>query len=188
MVDRGLLASCRFVLRLRASIVRAVGVLSLLFGGFHLATAQETDRGFELYMAECSMCHGSMGLAGSADDRRRLVQLAFTGQAAEGLCVGDRFIGSARRDSCKQSTPQFAFALPFGPNLSGIVGSKAGTVEGYEYSKAFMEVFEGTVWDEAALDTYIADSQLRAPGIRMYYRQPDGEIRRLIIDFLKTRP
>lgn len=176
-----LLRANRSVLRPRALVVRAVGVLSLLAGGLHAAAADEATRGFDLYMSECSKCHGSMDVADNTDGLRQSVHLAFAGRAVERLC-------SAESDRCEDASPRLAFALPFGPNLAGILGRPAGTVSGYEYSKAFMAAFTGTTWNEGTLDEYIADSQAWAPGIRMYYRQPDAEIRRLIIDFLKSRP
>ncbi len=43
-----------------------------------------------------------------------------------------------------------------GPNLSGIVGKAAGTVEGFKYSKAMAAAAaDGLVWDEANLDAFL---------------------------------
>ncbi len=40
-----------------------------------------------------------------------------------------------------------------GPNLFGIVGSKAGSVDGYRYSSAMKG--SGLTWDEATLDKFL---------------------------------
>ena len=44
-----------------------------------------------------------------------------------------------------------------GPHLVGIVGRKAGAIEGYKYSKSLKKMAEegGLVWDDANLDKYL---------------------------------
>ncbi|SEP23028.1 cytochrome c [Salinihabitans flavidus] len=45
-----------------------------------------------------------------------------------------------------------------GPNLYGIIGQQAGTVEDFRYSNALEEAGEnGLVWDEENLAEYVAD-------------------------------
>jgi len=45
-----------------------------------------------------------------------------------------------------------------GPNLYGIAGRSAGTVDGFRYSKSMVEAGEtGLVWDEASFVAYIQD-------------------------------
>lgn len=73
-----------------------------------------------------------------------------------------------------------------GPSLHGIVGRKAGSAEGYQFSSA-MEGAE-LVWDEATLDDFIANPNQVVPGNRM---QPFGGIddaqqRGEIIAYLKS--
>ena len=47
-----------------------------------------------------------------------------------------------------------------GPNLHGVVGRPAGAVDGFAYSEALRaRAAEGLVWDEAALDAFLADPQ-----------------------------
>ncbi len=44
-----------------------------------------------------------------------------------------------------------------GPELNGIIGRKAGSVEKFKYSKLMKQASEaGLVWDEALLDKYLA--------------------------------
>lgn len=55
-----------------------------------------------------------------------------------------------------------------GPNLFGIVGKKAGTVEGYEYSKAVIALRDqGYVWTEDDLTTFMKNNKrfLKEKGI-----------------------
>ncbi|MBA49861.1 MAG: c-type cytochrome [Paracoccus sp. (in: a-proteobacteria)] len=45
-----------------------------------------------------------------------------------------------------------------GPNLYGVVGRAAGSVEGYKYSDALLELKDsGEVWTEADLAAYMTD-------------------------------
>ncbi|MDF1802004.1 cytochrome C [Thalassovita sp.] len=45
-----------------------------------------------------------------------------------------------------------------GPNLYGVIGRAAGSVEGFKYGKSLVEAGEGgLVWDEASLAAYAAD-------------------------------
>lgn len=73
-----------------------------------------------------------------------------------------------------------------GPNLFGVVGRPAGTVDGFKYSPAFLAGKDGIVWDAAALDRWIADPQAMIPGAVMLYKQADPEKRQLVIDFLNA--
>jgi len=54
-----------------------------------------------------------------------------------------------------------------GPKLSGVFGSKAGAVEGFNYSEAMKNA--GVVWDEATLGEYIKDPKTRIPGNKMVF-------------------
>ena len=57
-----------------------------------------------------------------------------------------------------------------GPNLHGIIGRKAGAIEGFRYSAAMKSKAEGgLVWDEATLRAYIADPKAVVPGGSMSY-------------------
>lgn len=54
-----------------------------------------------------------------------------------------------------------------GPLLNGIIGRKAGTVEGYSYSAANKN--SGLTWDEATFAEYIKDPKAKVPGTKMIY-------------------
>lgn len=53
----------------------------------------------------------------------------------------------------------------YGPLLEGIVGRKAGTVEGYEYSEALASA--GIIWTEPALIAWMKDNKGLIPGTKM---------------------
>ena len=72
-----------------------------------------------------------------------------------------------------------------GPNLHGIVGRTAGSVEGYDYSDAL--IASGMVWDEANLDRFIADPAGTIPGTDMLAGAvSDEDQRRAIIAYLAS--
>jgi cytochrome c len=54
-----------------------------------------------------------------------------------------------------------------GPVLNGLVGRKAGTVEGYNYSAANKN--SGIVWDEPTFREYIKDPRAKIPGTKMVF-------------------
>jgi cytochrome c len=54
-----------------------------------------------------------------------------------------------------------------GPVLNGVVGRKAGTYPGYNYSEANKN--SGLVWDEATLKVYLKNPQAKVPGTKMVF-------------------
>lgn len=73
-----------------------------------------------------------------------------------------------------------------GPNLWGVVGRTAGTLEGTRYSPALREAGEnGLVWTQEALDGFLEDPRGYIPGSRMSFRGlPDLQDRMDIIAYL----
>jgi cytochrome c len=70
-----------------------------------------------------------------------------------------------------------------GPSLFGIVGRRAGSVEGFHYSTGFAKA--DFSWDDARLDAWMINPQAMIPGAVMAYRQAKPEIRAAIIAYLK---
>jgi cytochrome c len=70
-----------------------------------------------------------------------------------------------------------------GPNLHRIVGRKAGSLPGYNYSSALKQA--DIVWDKASLDRFIAHPDEVAPGNNMkpYSGLGSAEDRAKIIGF-----
>lgn len=57
-----------------------------------------------------------------------------------------------------------------GPNLHGVVGRKAASVEGFRYSAPMREkAQEGLTWNEETLRAYIRDPKAVVPGGSMAY-------------------
>jgi cytochrome c len=54
-----------------------------------------------------------------------------------------------------------------GPQLNGLFGRKAGTIEGYNYSEA--NKASGKTWDDETFITYIKDPKAAIPGTKMTY-------------------
>ncbi|MBY3757483.1 cytochrome c family protein [Azospirillum formosense] len=70
-----------------------------------------------------------------------------------------------------------------GPNLHGVVGRKAGSVEAYKYSDAMKNA---GAWDEATLDAYLTDPKGAVPGNKMAFAGVKNEqARKDLIAFLK---
>ena len=60
-----------------------------------------------------------------------------------------------------------------GPVLNGIVGRKAGSIEGYNYTPANKN--SGLTWDEATLKDYLKNPKAKIPGTRMILAGPLNE-------------
>src|SRR6516165_11117745 len=54
-----------------------------------------------------------------------------------------------------------------GPTLNGLIGRKAGSVEGFNYSEA--NKASGITWDEATFSEYIKDPKAKIPGTKMAF-------------------
>jgi len=54
-----------------------------------------------------------------------------------------------------------------GPTLNGLIGRKAGSVEGFSYSQAMKG--SGITWDEATFADYIKDPKAKVPCTKMAF-------------------
>ena len=103
-------------------------------------------------------------------------RLAVAGAAAVAVCVG---AGTSRADGDAAKgkvafTKQCAICHTiekgdpnrFGPNLSGIVGAKAASVQGFDYSRAFKNAAKWE-WTEDALGSWIMFPGTMVPGTAM---------------------
>jgi cytochrome c len=90
---------------------------------------------------------------------------AASGGTAGGLATGDPQAGEAVYARC------FAcHALAYnrtGPKHCGLLGRRAGSVAGYEYSAAMKRA--NWVWDRQTLDRFLADPLKTVPGTTMGY-------------------
>lgn len=146
----------------------------------------DLEQGEKLYTSQCKICHGSVSQQTGLGVPPRLpasVQLAM--HQLPGTTARD-FPVRLAADLAGTPADTVAFAPPFGPHLRGIIGRPAGTVEGFAYSLTFLKTLKGMEWTEAALDVWITSPQAWVPGVYMFYKQPDAQIRRKIILYLKA--
>lgn len=72
-----------------------------------------------------------------------------------------------------------------GPNLFGVVGSRAGSRSGYAFSNVMKA--SGIVWKKQSLDAFIANPQQVVRGTKMtYFGERDPKKRREIVTYLTT--
>ena len=73
-----------------------------------------------------------------------------------------------------------------GPKHCGLIGRRAGSVPGYDYSPAMKR--SKLVWDERALDRFLADPLKAVPGTTMTYAGiPDAKERADLIAYLSQQ-
>lgn len=63
------------------------------------------------------------------------------------------------------SPPEMLFLLPVGPDLGGVIGRRAGTADGFKYSRAMRE--SEIVWDREQLSRYLENPPEAVPESRM---------------------
>lgn len=71
-----------------------------------------------------------------------------------------------------------------GPHHRGVIGRRAGSVAGFDYSDALAQA--GFTWSDATLDAWLANPQALVPGQRMDVAVDDAQDRADLIAYLKT--
>ncbi|MGD9831570.1 MAG: cytochrome c family protein [Piscinibacter sp.] len=71
-----------------------------------------------------------------------------------------------------------------GPSHQGVLGRRAGSVPGYDYSPALKA--SRLVWSERTLDAWLADPQRLIPGQKMGVQVKDANDRADLIAYLKA--
>lgn len=119
----------------------------------------------------------SMGLAACSSESEEPVEQIIVRQPGEAdPAMSDAAGGTGAADLVAVGKAAFANcaachsvqqdgASGAGPNLYGVVGRAAGSLEGFTYSKAMTG--SGITWDSAALDRYLADPSGAVPGTSM---------------------
>lgn len=88
------------------------------------------------------------------------------GPAAATTADSPASIGKAAFAACSTChAVNLAAAAGIGPNLHGVVGRKAGALEGFAYSDALKG--SGLTWTEAELDAFLANPAAKVPGTTM---------------------
>jgi cytochrome c len=113
---------------------------------------------------------GMFALASAAN-----AQSAENGEAVFKVCKACHQVGASAKNAV-------------GPVLNGIVGRKAGTIEGYNYSEANKEAGAGgLVWTEEKLFTYLEKPATFMPKTKMAFAGvKDADDRKDLIAYLKT--
>jgi cytochrome c len=75
-------------------------------------------------------------------------------------------------------------AASTGPSLIGLIGRRAGTVNGTRYARNLYDA--NIVWDEKSLDKYLASPSQEVHGTIMPIGLHDASERRDVITYLKT--
>lgn len=112
--------------------------------------------------------------------------LAFiVGMTGAAMAAGDADKGAKVFKKCKVChTLNEGGKNKIGPNLFGIFGRKAGTLEGYKYSKAMKGV--DIVWDEDTIDVYLTKPKKFIPKTKMGFPGLKKEDQRAdVIAYLK---
>jgi cytochrome c len=94
--------------------------------------------------------------------------LALAASAGSALADGDPAAGEKTFKICKACHQIGENAKNFvGPVLNGVVGRKAGTYEGYNYSEPNKN--SGLTWDEETLTKYLHKPSAVVPGTKMAF-------------------
>lgn len=100
------------------------------------------------------------------------------------------FTGDAAKGKIAFLTCQTCHAIDvgvnkIGPSLHAVVGRKAGTIAGFNYSAANKN--SGITWSEAKLFQYLENPQRVVPGTKMTFAgYPEAQKRADVIAYLKT--
>jgi cytochrome c len=71
-----------------------------------------------------------------------------------------------------------------GPAHRGVMGRRAGSLPGYEYSAALKAA--RLVWTRKTLDAWLTNPERLLPGQKMWFSVPDARDRRDLIAWLET--
>jgi len=100
--------------------------------------------------------------------RRALILLAVACIAPRQGSAADPTAGKAVFNRCRICHSIEADAgNRVGPNLHGMFGRKAGSVEGFAYSEAMRK--SGIVWDDKTLAEYLRNPRALVPGNKMAF-------------------
>jgi cytochrome c len=114
-----------------------------------------------------------------------LALLALLVQSSAGRAAGNSEAGqrvfAARCAVCHTTQPG---ENKNGPSLAAIAGSKAGSVPGFNFSAAMKD--SGITWDDANLDTFLANPNGFIHGSKMFVNLPSSSDRENVIAYLNT--
>ena len=109
------------------------------------------------------------------------VLLSANPARAQGDVAAGKTVFENQCAACHSSVPG---GEGFGPTMAGVVGRKAGTLPGYQYSTAMAN--SGLTWDDSTLDSFLTDSTKKVPGTTMPVSLADAKDRANMIAYLAT--
>ncbi|WP_363348336.1 cytochrome c-554 [Methylocystis echinoides] len=95
--------------------------------------------------------------------------VAFAASVGQASAAGDAAAGEkvfAKCKACHQVGEGAKNAVA--PQLNGLNGRKAGSVEGYNYSEPMKG--SGITWDEASFKEFIKNPKAKVPGTKMIFQ------------------
>ncbi len=117
--------------------------------------------------------------------RKSIVALSLAVAAQAALAAGDPAQGQKTFQECAACHATTQGANGVGPSLFGVVGRKAASVAGFNYSSAMKK--SNLTWTAQNLDAYIADPQQKVPGNHMPYSgMSDAQERAALIAYLQS--
>jgi cytochrome c len=132
-----------------------------------------TNRTGEVRLDEMGPCLGKAGL----------VLMAVLASSSAALAAGDPSAGQTVFAShCAVCHSTQAGVNKIAPSLAGIVGSKSGTVAGFDFSPAMKDA--NITWDDNNLDKFLADPPGFIRGTRMFINLPSETDRQNVIAYL----
>lgn len=154
------------------SIVPSIALITLSSAALAACGSQSAaDPVEQIVVSEPGEEKGYASAASAAsDDGEGAGDNIAAGQAAFAICTGCHV---AEKGAASTS----------GPNLYGVIGRKAGSMQDFAYSEALAGA--NLVWDEAQLNAYIANPSGAVPGTSMVAGAvEDAEARAAIIAYL----
>ncbi len=121
-----------------------------------------------------------MPLCGIASVLLVCVSLAHPNASAQEVPAGERLF----QQRCAACHATQVGQPRLGPHLSGIVGRKAGSVEGANYSQPLRDA--GFAWDTAQLNAYLANPAGLVRGTTMAISVPNADERAQLVAYLAS--
>jgi cytochrome c len=114
-----------------------------------------------------------------------LVLVTVLGSSSRALAAGDPAAGQkVFATHCATCHTTEAGQNKIGPSLAGIVGSKSGTVPGFNFSAGMKNA--DITWDDAELDKFLANPTGDIHGTKMFVNLPSESDRQNVIAYLHT--
>jgi cytochrome c len=114
-----------------------------------------------------------------------VVLMTILSSSAPAMAAGDAAAGqsvfAARCAACHATE---AGQNKIGPSLAGIVGSKSGTIPGFNFSAGMKNA--DVTWDDADLDKFLANPVGFIHGTKMFVNLPSETDRQNVIAYLNT--